>query len=186
VRAEARQAPLSLPGILALVSKICWVIFLISLPVTSFPYFPGNFGGGTLVRPLSVYPLLVLMVLVILPRFLTRPLPRTLLSFLPFILVAVAATLLASLRSIEGLQSVSVTERMLRALTTLGLGGSFYLAITFWPESRQDLRFSLRWVYAGFALALFWGTLQTIYVLRYNSQLFDLLSTAQRFISTRR
>ena len=186
MKADVQQLSWSKPRILSAVSRACWVIFLLSLPVTSFPFFPGSFGGSTLVRPLATYPLLVLMGLVILPRFLTRPLPRTLLSFLPFVLVAVATTLLASLRSIEGLQGVSVTERMVRALATLGLGGSIYLAITLWPESREDLRFSLRWLYAGFAIALFWGTLQTVYIVHFNSDWFELMSTAQRFISTRR
>jgi O-antigen ligase len=177
---------MDLAKVMPLVSRVLWAVFLISLPVTSFPYFPGNFGGGTLVRPLSAYPLLILLVLVILPRFFTRPLPRTLLSFLPFILISLAATLLASLRSIEALQGISVLARMLRALATLGLGGAIYLAITLWPKSRQDLRFSLRWLYAGFALALFWGTLQVGYIIHFNPGWFQFLSAAQRFVSTRR
>jgi len=53
-------------------------LFLFCLPITSFPYFPEEFGGGTLVRPLSVYPLIFLCLLVVLPR-LMKPIPKTVL-----------------------------------------------------------------------------------------------------------
>ncbi|UCF27023.1 MAG: hypothetical protein JSW42_10280, partial [Chloroflexota bacterium] len=95
-------------------------------------------------RPLSIYPLIVLLVLVILPRFLTKPLPKTLLSLLPFIVIAVASTLLAALQGIENLQGVSVAARMFRALVTLGVGTAIYLAVTLWPEKKDDLNLSLR------------------------------------------
>jgi hypothetical protein len=39
--------------------KTCWVLFLVCLPVTSFPFFPPALGGGALVRPLSLYPLII-------------------------------------------------------------------------------------------------------------------------------
>lgn len=167
-------------------TKLCWVIFLITLPVSNFPFFPGEIGGGTLVRPLSIYPLIILLVLVILPRFFTKPIPKTILSFLPFVVVAVVSSLLASLRGIESLQGISVFLRMARALGTLGIGAAIYLAVTLWPENKEELKFSLRWLYAGFILALFWGTLQSIYVIQFSQRWFKLLSKAQEFISIRK
>ena len=112
------------------ISKICWILFLITLPISNFPFFPGGIGGGTLVRPLSLYPLIILLILVILPRFISKPLPKTVLSFLPFVVVALISSLIASLQGIESLQGVTAPERTFRALVTLGVGGAIYLLVT--------------------------------------------------------
>jgi len=172
--------------IISSISKICWILFLITLPISNFPIFPGGIGGGTLVRPLSLYPLIILLIIVILPRFISKPLPKTVLSFLPFVVVALVSSLIASLQGIESLQGVTAPERTFRALVTLGVGGAIYLLVTLWPENDEDLKLSLRWLYVGFSLALFWGTLQTIYVVHFSPRWFELLSSAQRFISIRK
>jgi len=135
---------------------------------------------------MAIYPLIVLMVLVIIPRGFTKPLPKTLLSFLPFIIVSVVSVLLAFMAGIEPAQGVSVAARMLRAIITLGLGAMIYFAVSLWPQNPEDLRSSLRWLYLGFALALLWGTLQVVYVLRYSDGYFNLISEFQRYVSIRR
>ncbi len=168
------------------VTKICWVLFLVSLPVTSFPYFPAGLGGGTLVRPLAIYPLLLLIVLVTLPRLFTQTLPRTIVSFFPFCVVALVSVLLASLMGIEPAQGVSVSARMLRALLTLGLGAAIYFTVSLWPRTSQDLDFSLRWLYAGFGIALLWGSLQVFYILHYSDDYFNLINQLQKYVSIRR
>ncbi|MGB3700864.1 MAG: hypothetical protein WA997_06305, partial [Anaerolineales bacterium] len=173
-------------NLISTISKICWILFLITIPISSFPFFPGNIGGGTLVRPLSIYPLIILLILVILPRFFSKPMPKTLLSFLPFVVVALISSLIASFQGIEALQGVSALARTFRALVTLGVGGAIYLLVTLWPENDDDLKLSLRWLYIGFSLALFWGTLQTIYVVNFSPRWFDLMSAAQRYISIRK
>lgn len=163
-----------------------WALFLVTLPITSFPFFPAALGGGTLVRPASVYPLLALSVLVTLPRLFQQPLPRTVLSLFPFVLVAILGTSFALLRSIEAAQGISVEERMVRGLVTLGLGVAFYLTVALFPQGDEDLGRSLRWLYLGFALALFWGSLQAVYVIHFERDWFNLLSKVQRWISIRR
>jgi hypothetical protein len=173
-------------NITSLVAKISWVLFLVSLPVTSFPYFPSGIGGGTLVRPLAIYPLIVLILLVVIPRGFTRPLPKTILSFLPFAIITMASVLLAVLAGIEPAQGVSVNARMIRAIATLGLGAMIYFAVSLWPQNPKELRSSLRWLYLGFALALLWGTLQMVYVLWYSEEYFNFISQFQRYISIRR
>ena len=166
--------------------KILWAVFLVSLPISSFPYFPGGVGGDTLVRPLALYPLAALLVLVTLPRLFTKPIPRTVLPLAAFALVALASTVLAHARGIDPNINVSVASRSVRMLLTLALGGAFYLTVTLTPDSEAMLRFSLRWLFVGLILALIWGSLQAVYVLKFNPAYFDFLSKLQKFVSTRR
>jgi O-antigen ligase len=161
-------------------------MFLIALPVTSFPYLPEAIGGAALVRPLSLYPLLFLLVTATIPRLFTGPIPRTIQVLLPFILIALASSLLSTQRGIEPMLGVSVTARTLRALLTLGIGCAFYLTAALLPSTLAELRASLRWLYTGFAIALLWGSLQAGYVLSFNSEYYKLLNRLQGYISTRK
>jgi len=165
---------------------IAWAFFFLSLTVTSFPYLPEELGGRTLVRPLAVYPLIVLVFLVTLPRLLKRPLPQTFLPLLAFTLVAMISSLAAFTGDLDIYRGVSLVERFLRNLLTLGLGLAFYLTVSLLPQSWDDLRYSLRWLYVGFALALAWGTLQIPYVLRFQGKYYKLINSFQSYLSTRK
>ncbi len=176
---------------LDLATRVAWVLFLVTLPVTSFPFLPPIFGGEALVRPLTLYPLTFLIPLVVIPRGVKRTLPRTLLPLLAFALIATASSLLSLGRGIDAIPStlaigVSVTERITRGLLTLGIGCGFYLAVALTPESHEDLRATLRWIYLGAIMALTWGSLQAFYILHFDQGWFDLLSQIQSYISSRR
>lgn len=166
--------------------KITWAAFLLALPVTSFPFFPPAVGGEALVRPLSIYPLLILVFIAVLPRLFTRPLPKTLVSLLPFLCIALASSLISLLRGIEPALGISVNARVLRGVFTLAIGCAIYLTVALLPDSEDDLAFSLRWILLGCALALFWGSLQAIYIIHFDERWFSLLSRMQDYISTRR
>ncbi len=169
----------------AIVIRLAWVLFLLFLPVTSFPFFPTALGGGTLVRPLSIYPLIIVLILFTLPALFTRPLPKTFLSLLPFVLIALASSLLALLQGINPILDVSAVERILRVLITLGVGGAIYTTMSLFPQSTDDLRAALRWIYIGFAIALLWGSLQAIYILRFTPEYFYRLQEVQAYIAIR-
>lgn len=181
MRAIARVKGVIQPGL-----RVAWVAFLVCLPVTSFPFFPGGIGGNTLVRPLSIYPLLILLAFAIIPKLFLKPIPRTLLSLIPFLIIASLSTLVATVSGIEPLQGISLLERLFRALITLGIGVAIYLTVSIWPENRSDLRSALRWIYIGFMIALAWGSLQAIYIVHFSSPWFEFVSQIQRNISTRR
>ena len=166
--------------------QIAWALFLITLPVTSFPYLPQVIGGTALVRPLSIYPLLVLLIIATLPRLITGAVPRTIFTFLPFILIALIASLLSLLKGIEPMLGVTVSDRILRALLTLGIGSAIYLTVAILPRTPDELRLSLRWLYIGFTAALAWGTLQVAYVIHFNPDYFHFLMKLQAYISTRK
>lgn len=166
--------------------KILWAAFLLALPVTSFPYFPPTIGGDALVRPLSLYPLILLIPLFILPRLLGKSLPKTLLPLAFFGLIAAASSLISLLYGIEPAHDISIAERTLRGMITLGIGCAIYLAVVLIPETIDDLRFALRWSYAGCAVALAWGTVQAWQILSVNKKIFSYMEYVQHFISTRR
>lgn len=170
----------------ALALDWAWMAFFAFLPITSFPYFPPVVGGSALVRPLSIYPLLILAPLAILPALLRRRLPRHLLALGAFVLVAIASCLAALLRNISPSMNVSSEERLLRAMITLVLGVGFYLAVTLGPRSPADLVKALRALYVGFGIALAWGSLQLVYVLHFNRTYYNWMNRLQSFVSMRK
>lgn len=173
-------------GALAVIQKTSWILFLLFLPVTSFPYFPSALGGGTLVRPLSLYPLLILLALSTIPTLVRKPVPKTLLTLLPFVCIAAAVSLLSLLRDIDPLLGIKVPDRVLRAFLTLAVGSAIFATVALTPRTREQLVSSLRWLYAGFSIALLWGSLQAVYIISYNQGYFRLLQKAQRLISSRK
>lgn len=175
----------SLRPILRLIQRLAWIMLLLALPVTSFPYFPPAMGGEALVRPLSLYPLAVLLLLVVLPKLFGQPVSKTVLTLVPFILVAAASSLLSLLRGIEPALGISVEARVLRGMITLLIGCAFYLTLVLLHETVEDLRFSLRWIYAGAAIALLWGSIQAIHIAFPDPSFFAVLERLQTYISIR-
>ncbi len=137
-------------------------------------------------RPLALYPLAGLLVLMLISKSYARPLPKTLLPLFAFVLVALLSSVFAFTRGIDSAFEFSVADRVLRNLITLGMGAAFYLVAALIPESIEDLRATLRWLYAGFSVALFWGSLQVVYILKFSRPYFDLLKKIQQHISIRR
>ena len=79
--------------VLTKLTRLLWGAALITLPVTSFRYFP-FIGDGTLVRPLSFYPIAALMLVLIVQLWRGKTsTPRTgvwipLIGFILFTLAA--------------------------------------------------------------------------------------------------
>lgn len=172
--------------IIAKVARVAWILFFVSLPVTSFPIFPADLGGRTLVRPLAIYPLVILLVLVIIPRLIRRPMPGAYLPLLAFTLVALVSTVFALTSDLEAFRGITPVSRLIRNLITLGLGLSFYFTTTMLHETWEDLSFSLRWLYIGMGLALFWGTIQIPLVFHNSALYYKIVNFFQSLISTRK
>lgn len=164
------------------------VLFFMSLPVTSFPYFPPSFGGNSaVVRPLLVYPLLGLVFLITLPRLFTNKLSQPILVLLIFVLWAVAASIIPLILGVTSpWQEVEVLSREIRTIITLALGFSIFLTTALINRSPRDLQFSVRWIYAGLVMALLWGSLQAIYVLDILPGWYEVMNQLQGYLSIHR
>ncbi len=154
-----RLARPSLDGVI----RFLWALVLLTLPVTSFRYFP-FLGRSTQVRPLAAYPLALLLPLLLF-RWLRRRtdrLPDSLTLFGAFLAVALAMTALGALYAPPELRGQTYWGRALRAWVTVGLGTAFFLAAIWMNRDEADIRFSLRWLFLGFAVDVLWSGVQAV------------------------
>jgi hypothetical protein len=148
----------------AKITRFLWGAALFTLPVTSFRYFP-FLGDSTYVRPLSLYPIALLLPLLFLQ--LTRgktPVPRagTLTPLLGFVLIALTATSIGTLLDPLPLRGQEYFGRVIRAWATLIIGLSFFIAAVWMNRNEEDIRFSLKWLLAGFVLDILWSGVQSL------------------------
>jgi O-antigen ligase len=142
-------------------TRALWAAALLSLPVTSFRYFPS--GDATYVRPLAFLPLLLLMPVLFLHWLRGKtsfPRAGVLTPLAAFVLAALAASLLGLLLAPIPLRGQEVVGRVLRAWVTVLIGLVFFLSAIWMDRNEDDLRFTLRWLFAGLVLDLLWSGLQ--------------------------
>jgi O-antigen ligase len=145
-------------------ARFLWALVLVTLPVTSFRYLP-LMGPGTVVRPLALYPLGLLM-LILLYQVSTKRIVyrwnRALTILMAFTLLALASTAIGSLFAPIELRGQGYWDRALRAWVTLVIGLSFFISAVWMNRNEDDLKFSLKWLFAGLVLHIIWGTIQAV------------------------
>lgn len=142
-------------------ARTLWAATLLTLPVTSFRYFPA--GDGTFVRPLAFYPLALLIIVLLIQLLRAEvifPRAGALTPLAAFLLAAAAASLLGMLLAPVAMRGQDVTGRILRAWATVFIGMVFFIAAVWMNRNENDLRFSLQWLFAGFIVDILWSGLQ--------------------------
>jgi O-antigen ligase len=146
------------------ITRFLWGATLFTLPITSFRYFP-FLGDSTYVRPLSLYPvaLLLPLLLIQLVRGKTSvPRAGTLTPLLGFVLIALIATSIGLLLNPLPLRGQDYVGRVIRAWVTLVIGLSFFVAAAWMNRDEVDLRFSMKWLLAGFVVDILWSGVQAL------------------------
>lgn len=142
--------------------RLLWALTLVALPVTSFRYLP-FFGADTQVRPLSLLPVAGLVLLLVWRSWQERRLAFWSASLTPlmgFMLVALAATAIGLLLAPVDVYGLSFAGRALRAWITLGVGLVFLFTAIGMNRTEADMRFTLRWLFAGFGAHVAWALVQ--------------------------
>lgn len=149
------------PRLLDVTARYTWGAVLLTLPVTSFRYFPG--GDGTYVRPLAFYPLAILLLVLLIQavrRELGLPRASAMTPLAVFILVAMVAGLLGILLAPVPMRGQEISARVVRAFATILVGVAFFGAAAWMNRNEADLRFTVRWLLAGLMLDIVWCALQ--------------------------
>ena len=145
-------------------ARVLWGAALFMLPITSFRYFP-FLGESTYVRPLSLYPialLLPLLVFLFVRKKISFPRAGTLIPLLAFLFIALIGTSIGLLLDPLPMRGYEYLGRVLRAWVTLLIGMAFFLAAVWMNRTEDDLRFSIRWLLAGFVVNILWSGVQAL------------------------
>lgn len=150
-------------GNLKRASQALWALLLMGLPITTFRYIPGPLGLAQ-IKPFSMLPLALLLPVLLLLHWRQRrlPLPVNLRPLLVFLFFAAASSAIAILYAPEPLRGAEVDGRILRGWMSLLVGLAFFVAAFWMNRTRQDVHFSLRWLYAGLAVTILWSFVQAL------------------------
>jgi O-antigen ligase len=146
------------------IARFLWGAALLALPVTSFRYFP-FMGAGTFVRPLAFYPIALLLVLLLVQWMRGKtsfPRAGALTPLAGFVLVALAASSLGALYDPLPLRGQEYLGRVVRAWATVVIGASFFISAIWMNRDEADVRFTVRWLLAGFVMTALWSGVQLI------------------------
>lgn len=141
-----------------------WALALLTLPVTSFRWFPG-LGESTLVRPLALYPLAVLLPLLLVQAWRKKIILTWAGAFVAlgvFILFAIFSASVGALIDPISLRGQTYDGRVIRAFATLFIGIAFFVSAVWMNKDEADLRFTVQWLFAGLCLDLAWSGLQAV------------------------
>lgn len=146
------------------ITRFLWGAALFALPVTSFRYFPGM-GEGTFVRPLAFYPIALLLPLLLLQWFrgkTTFPRAGALTPLAGFGLAVLLAGSFGAWLDPIPLRGNEYLGRVVRALATLVIGLSFFISAVWMNRNEDDLKFSVKWILAGFIVNVAWSGVQAL------------------------
>ncbi len=149
------------PGLLGRIARFLWAASLLTVPVTSFRYFPA--GEGTYVRPLALYPLLLLtpvLLVELLRGKTTLPRAGVLTSLVAFLLAVLITSLVGILLGPVAMRGQDIVGRVARAWATVLIGVAFFVAAVWMNRNESDMRFSVSWLLAGFMLDVLWSCVQ--------------------------
>ncbi len=145
-------------------TRILWGAVLFTLPVTSFRYFPG-LGETTFVRPLAFYPLALLLPILLIQLLRKRipsPWPGSMIVLGAFVVVLLAASMFGVLHAPLEMRGQTYWGRNIRAWATVIIGLSFFVTAAWMNRHEEDLKFSVRWLLAGFVLDVAWSGVQAL------------------------
>ena len=145
-------------------ARLLWGAALFCLPVTSFRYYP-FLGDSTFVRPLALYPIALLLP-VLFVQFLRgkSSIPRAgvLVPLSAFVLFVLTASSFGAWLDPLPMRGQEYFGRVIRAWVTVAIGLSFFLSALWMNRTPDDLRFSVRWMLAGFVMTTAWSVVQML------------------------
>ena len=145
-------------------TRFLWGAALLMLPITSFRYFPG-LGETTYVRPLAFYPLALLLPILLIQlsrKKISSPWTGSIIVLGAFLLTLIAASVFGVLHAPLELRGQTYWGRSIRAWATVVIGLSFFVTAAWMNRTKDDLKFSVRWLLAGFVLDIAWSGVQAL------------------------
>jgi len=162
---------------------LLWTGLIITLQFPSVPFFP---FADSQVRPMAVYPLLILLIIYLLPYAAQHgKVPKIALVLLLFIAITFTSSLFMSLViPVHEFKGYVPVTRTLRGITPLVIGTAFYLLTISYLNTERKIINTLKILLCSYSLSLIWSALQIIYILLDVDMLFNSMNVIQGMFST--
>jgi O-antigen ligase len=165
--------------------KFLWILLLLLVPVSASPLLP--FGSGTLVRPLSFLPALMILLLaawrvLALGQRLRWPKGGWVLLILFTLYVVIGGLILLSGDPEQVFKGQAPLDSFVRALATLLVGLMFFTVARLHIRTAADVRTAMRYLFMGLSASVLFALVQVIAIvqrgplLREVQQLTDLFA----------
>ncbi|MFN3490935.1 MAG: hypothetical protein ACK40V_01830, partial [Anaerolineales bacterium] len=145
-------------------SRLFWGVAMLTLPVTSFRWFP-FLGESTLVRPLALLPLIFLFPLLLFQfwkKEIKLQIPNAMAALGIFILFILVSASFGALINPVPMRGQTYDGRVIRALATLFIGIAFFISAVWMNKNEDDLKFTVKWIFAGLIVIIAWSGLQAL------------------------
>jgi hypothetical protein len=165
------------------ISRLCWVLLVLTLPITSQPAIAWFVRTGS-VAPVAGIFLAVIFLIWFIPYVLRRgKIPGQTVPILFFCLWAVIVTLIAVFRANPPYKDIEVPASILKGLITLFIGVIFYLVTSTYIRSEKLIRVTMQLVNWSGLLIILWSLSQVAVNVIYGDYL-HWMDVFQSFIST--
>ncbi len=125
--------------------NVLWFLVIFGLPITSFPLL-GQLTGA-IVAPFSAIPLALLLVFWLVPYLIGGgTFPEEITPLFYFIIIALLVSALAFFLNANYVRGRDFFDQSLRAFVTVGIGLSFYLVFSAFPQDETAIRRTLVWI----------------------------------------
>jgi O-antigen ligase len=149
--------------------RFLWILLLLLVPISASPLLP--FGAGTLVRPLSFAPALLILLLAAFRIIVLKQGPRfregsgwPLTLFTAY--VVIGGLVFLSNAPDQAFKGQTPFDSFIRALATLVVGLVFYAAARLNIRTSQDVREALKYLFLGLSFSIAFAALQVIAIVQ--------------------
>jgi O-antigen ligase len=164
--------------------KFLWALLLLLVPISASPALP--FGNGTLVRPLSFIPALLILVLAGYRILILKQSPRrsdggdgALGLFTAY--VVIGGLIFLSNTPDQAFKGQAPLDSFVRALATLAVGLVFYVAARLNIRTASDVRSALKYLFIGLSFSIALAAVQVMAIVQRGTFLREVQAVTDLF-----
>jgi len=147
--------------------SVLWFLVIIGLPITSFPLLSRY--TGAIVAPFSAIPLALLILIWFIPFLINRGnFPVEVLPYLFFVVFALIVSAMAFFLNGAYLRGRNFLGQSFRAFITVGIGLSFYLIFSAFPQSEKRIHQTLIFITIMGAVLIPWTLFEVSLLRKYS------------------
>jgi O-antigen ligase len=144
-------------------AEFCWYALIAVLPITSMPIVASLLGSDSVASPSIIFLIILAFVWLGPSIVLNKPLHRSILPLLIFVLVSIIGTLVSFFYEIPAFKGINQFSPIISAISTLLLGFLFFVCASSLPTKRTIFDNTMRIINWSGLVIFVWSGMQVIF-----------------------